>query len=251
MCTYAWRELFGGSHKRGFLLTNSYKNNSCPMGIMNASTLPACGSTNGIPLHSPFVVDDFGVKYVGKEHANHLMKCIRANYKLIEDWSDNLYCSVKVKWDYNACTLDISMPGYVQKQLLKYKHVLSPRPQHCPYSPEPTKIGSEAQSPLPFDMTRKLSDAKIKQVQKFVGSIMYYARVVDMTVLMALSTIASKQAQGTERTMEKALQVLNYLATHPNATVCFQVSDMIMNIHSDALYLPSPNPAAEHAGIFS
>ena len=58
-----------------------------------------------------------------------------------------------------------------------------------------------------------------------------------MTVLMALSTIASKQMKGTERTMEKALQVLDYLATHPDATVQFCATDMVMNIHSDASYL--------------
>jgi hypothetical protein len=43
----------------------------------------------------------------------------------------------------------------------------------------------------------------------------------DMTVLMALRTIASEQTKGTERTLEKAYQVLDYLATHPNAVVRF------------------------------
>ncbi len=81
-------------------------------------------------------------------------------------------------------------------------------------------------------MMRKLSDTKVKQVQKIVGSILYYARAVDMTVLMALGTIASKQTTGTAHTMENALQVLDYLATHPNATVPFH--------HSDELFLTEP-----------
>jgi hypothetical protein len=42
-------------------------------------------------------------------------------------------------------------------------------------------------------------------VQKIVGSILYYARAVNMTALMALSTIASKQTKGTERMTKKAL----------------------------------------------
>jgi hypothetical protein len=37
--------------------------------------------------------------------------------------------------------------------------------------------------------------------------------------------------------MEKAKQLLDYLATHPDATIQFRASDMIMNVHSDALYL--------------
>jgi hypothetical protein len=31
------------------------------------------------PISFPLVVDDFGVKYVGREHAEHLMKCIEKN----------------------------------------------------------------------------------------------------------------------------------------------------------------------------
>jgi hypothetical protein len=46
-------------------------------------------------------------------------------------------------------------------------------------------------------------------------------KTVDMTVLMALSTITSKQTKGTERTIKKALQELDYLATHLDTTVHF------------------------------
>ncbi len=37
--------------------------------------------------------------------------------------------------------------------------------------------------------------------------------------------------------MMKAKQLLDYLATFPNATIRFQSSDIIMNVHSDASYL--------------
>ena len=77
-----------------------------------------------------------------------------------------------------------------------------------------------------------MTDKEIKQVQKIVRSILYYARAVDMTVLMALSTIVSE---------EKAYQVLDYLVTHPNAVVQFHTPDMVMNIHMDVSYLSKPN----------
>jgi hypothetical protein len=35
--------------------------------------------------------------------------------------------------------------------------------------------GAEAQSPLPQDNSRKLTEKEIKQEQKIVGSILYYA----------------------------------------------------------------------------
>ena len=135
--------------------------------------------------------------------------------------------------------MDISMPGYIKKQLLKYHHIMR-RIQHCPYAPEPKTYGAKAQSPLPQKTSRILTDTEIKQVQKIVGSILYYARAVDMTVLMALSSIASEQTKGTERILEKAYHVLDYLASHPNAVVRFCASNMVLNIHSDASYLSKP-----------
>jgi hypothetical protein len=52
---------------------------------------------------------------------------------------------------------------------------------------------------------------------------------------MALSTIASEQAKGTESArMKKCKQLLDYLATYPKGTVHFYTSNMILNVHSNA-----------------
>jgi hypothetical protein len=71
-----------------------------------------------------------------------------------------------------------------------------------------------------------------------------------MTVLMALSSIASEQTKGSEHTLEKAYQVLDYLASHPDAVVRFQASDMVLNIHSDASYLSEPKARSRACGHF-
>ena len=109
--------------------------------------------------------------------------------------------------------------------------------QRCPYSPEPKRFGTEAQAPLPPDSSPKLDAKGIKRVQQIVGSILYYARAVDMTVLMALSSIAVEQTTATEKTMERCTQLLDYLAGQPEAIIRFHASNMILNIHSDASYL--------------
>jgi hypothetical protein len=100
------------------------------------------------------VVDDFGVKYVGKEHADHLIHCLKTEtYKLTEDWAGDLYCGISLRWIYEKRWLDILMPGYIKKQLLKYEHIMR-RIQHFPYAPEPKRFGADAQSPLPHDISR-------------------------------------------------------------------------------------------------
>jgi hypothetical protein len=66
------------------------------------------------PISFTLVVDNFGVKYVGKEHVHHLIRCIKQQYELTEDWTGDLYCGIKLKWDYEAQTVDLSMPGYIK-----------------------------------------------------------------------------------------------------------------------------------------
>ena len=54
---------------------------------------------------------------------------------------------------------------------------------------------------------------------------------------MALSTIATEQSQGTHYTKDKTEHFLKYAALHPDATIKFFKSDMILKIHSNASYL--------------
>ena len=52
------------------------------------------------PITLTLVVDDFGVKYMGKQHAEHLIICLKDDtYKLTEDWTGNLYCGILLRWD--------------------------------------------------------------------------------------------------------------------------------------------------------
>jgi hypothetical protein len=71
-----------------------------------------------------------------------------------------------------------------------------------------------------------------------------------MTVLMALSTLAMSQAKPAENTMTRCIQLLDYLATHADATIWFYKSDMVMNIHSDASYLSEFNTRSWACGHF-
>jgi hypothetical protein len=51
------------------------------------------------PISFALVVDDFGVKYVGKEHADHLITSIKSIYKILtEDWTGSLYCGIMLEW---------------------------------------------------------------------------------------------------------------------------------------------------------
>jgi hypothetical protein len=55
---------------------------------------------NTRPITFSLVVDDFGIKYVGKEHAEHLKASIAKHYQISHDWTGSTYCGVKLDWDY-------------------------------------------------------------------------------------------------------------------------------------------------------
>eukprot|EP00957_Ditylum_brightwellii_P195353 14884204-Ditylum_brightwellii.AAC.1 len=99
------------------------------------------------------------------------------------------------------------------------------------------------------DLTEPLAKMKIKRVQDIVGTLLYYSQAVDPTLAVTLSTIASQQANATKKTEEACHQMLDYVATHPNAAVQFLASNVILTVHLDASYLSESNArsrAAEH-----
>jgi len=80
-----------------------------------------CKHTPGLWRHHTRPIS-FTLVVDGREHVDHLIKCIKEKYELTEDWSGDLYCGIKLRWDYNARTVNISMSGYIKKLLQKYKH---------------------------------------------------------------------------------------------------------------------------------
>ncbi len=53
------------------------------------------------PISFTLVVDDFGVKCVGKEHVLHLINILKETYEISEDWTGTKYIGITFKWDYH------------------------------------------------------------------------------------------------------------------------------------------------------
>ena len=202
------------------------------------------------PILFSLVVDDFGIKYVGKQHANHLIKAIEDHYDFSKDWAGQLYCGITLNWDYINRTVDLSMPGCIQATLHKYQHPNPTRAQHAPHAWTAPNYGAKQQFTPPEDTTSPLNPEEIKRIQQITGTLLYYARAVDATLLVALGTIAAQQANGTATTTKAINQILDYCHTHPSATIRYRASDMILKIHSDASYLSEPKARSRAGGHF-
>jgi hypothetical protein len=147
-----------------------------------------------------------------------------------------MYSGMKLKWDYEKRTCDISMPGYVSNVLSKFQHDSLKHPQHTPSRYIMPVYGAKTQYAT-RDETPPLTATQYLTIQKVTGSVLYYARAVDPIVLMPLNDIATEQTKATEKTQTATNQMLDYLATHPDSTIRYHASYMVLHIHSDASYL--------------
>ena len=68
---------------------------------------------------------------------------------------------------------------------------------------------------------------------------------IDCTMLTAVNSIVVAKKHGMKETIEAMTQVLDYVATHPDAAITFYPSDMILHIHSDASYFQSQRRKAD------
>ena len=197
------------------------------------------------------VVDDFGVKYTNKEDADHLLTSLQAcNYKLSTDWSGSRYCGLTIQWDYDNRTCDISMPGYVTRALKRFLHPAPAQPELSPHPWERPNYGNKTQLTPVLDTSALLSSTDKLRLQEVLGTLLYYARALDVTILTAISELATEMATGTVKTMEKLTQLLNYLSTNPEAIIRFYPSSMQLAIESDASYLSVSKARSRAAGYY-
>jgi hypothetical protein len=198
------------------------------------------------------IVDNFGVKYVGKANFEHLEQALSAKYTCSTDWTGLLYCGLTIKWNYQAQPrhVDVSMPGYISTAQHKFQHPTPKRPQDSPHVWNQPVYGSKIQCTPDADTSPCLEGPAITRIQKVIGTLLFYGIAVDPTLLVALGSIASEQSTATENTKANVHRLFNYAPSHPNATIRYYASGMVLHIHSDASYLSEPKSHSRAGGHF-
>ena len=111
------------------------------------------------------------------------------------------------------------MPKYIQKVLTRYKHPTPSKKEYKPFHYN-QKIYRMKKQIIEKEKTLPIfPQQKITQIQSKIGTCLYYARGVDLTILVALNELATNKAKPTEKTQKDVIKLFNYLATNPNATI--------------------------------
>jgi hypothetical protein len=193
------------------------------------------------------VVDDFAIKYVKKEDADHLIECMGAKYPFKVDWEAKQYIGIHLDWTYDSGNRSVvlSMPGYVQDALEELQHTAPKQHTYGPSHMEEPAYGQKIQYAKVED-NAILGATLIKFIQRTTGKFLYYARAIDNTMLHALNNIASSKT--TAETMKATKYFLNYAACNPNAQIIYRQSEMVLQGDSDAAYLVCPQARSRAGG---
>ena len=205
---------------------------------------------NWRPICFTLVVDDFGMKYVRKEHAEHLVSVIKENYEVTEDWEGKKYLELAFDWDYQEKKVHLTMPDYIPEALKRFKRKKPNKWQASPHVHTIPNYGAKQQFAKAKCDEPGLGKDKKKYIQQVLGTLLYYARAVDLTMLVTLSAITSEQAKPTKTTIDKVDQFLDYSASQEEAVLTYEVSDMVLTIHSDASYLSESKVRRRAGGHF-
>jgi hypothetical protein len=214
-----------------------------------------CKFTPGLWKHATrdisflLVVDDFGVKYTNRSDAEHLITALETAYKISTDWDGERYIGLTLKWDYYKRTCDISMPGFIERALARFNHPTPKKPQHNPSTYYKPEYGAKVQYSPDADTSPLLNDKDKKRIQEILGTLLYYARACDNTILQAISSLASQQSTATQNTQKQVHHLLDYCATHPNATIRYIACDMVLHLSSDASYNSELKAKSRSAGF--
>eukprot|EP00957_Ditylum_brightwellii_P203563 15335193-Ditylum_brightwellii.AAC.1 len=132
------------------------------------------------------------------------------------------------------------MPGYIRAALHKYQHPTPLQPEHSPYKYDKLLYSKKLQYAPEFDDSPSLSRTEKTRLQGILGTLLFYAQAVYQTMLMAINAIASQQANPSVNTAREMVYLLNYCAMHPESTIRYTASNMVLHIHSNALFLTVP-----------
>ena len=157
---------------------------------------------------------------MGKPDADHLFSALKQKYDITLDWTGTNYLAFTLDWHYHAGYVDLSMPVFVPKGLKKYNHVKPKLPQHAPHRWTKPVYGSKVQYAT-NNKSPPLDKTGTSLVQGVSGTFLYYGQALNSMILPALNEISNNQASPTVVTGKDCNQLLDYLATHPDAIIRF------------------------------
>jgi hypothetical protein len=107
LAVYCWvyieiRKGMYGLKQAGLLANQILQKRLSPVGYYPARHTLGMWLHKTIPIADSLIVYDFTVKYVGKQHSDHLQDALLRSYELTTDWEVKVYSGIYLKCDYKT-----------------------------------------------------------------------------------------------------------------------------------------------------
>jgi hypothetical protein len=194
------------------------------------------------------VVDDFAVVWSSTSAMKHFLKTLRMLYTVKIDYKGTKYLGMSIDIDRKQRHVTLSMPGYISK-LLKRVRPDGVKPATTPSIYIAPNYKTARTQTATCDASPAASKEQQLELQVVVGTLLYYARTVDPSLLTVLNELGSVQARPTLNDMKKVERLLQYVSSHQNQGIRFHASTMQLQIQSDASYLCRPRARSVLGGL--
>ncbi len=144
-------------------------------GYTQSKTTPRLWTHEWHPITFSLVVDNFGVKYIGEEHAQDLLQMVQKYYTCSFEKEGERYCGLTIKWDYVGKKVHLSMPSYVKKALKCFQHPPPIVLQDQLHQHVKKPYGEKVQLANSLDTSPPLNKAGKKFIQEVTGVFLYLA----------------------------------------------------------------------------
>jgi hypothetical protein len=128
-------------------------------GYTQSETMPGRWIHEWRSITFSLIVDNFGVKYIGEEHAQHLLQMVQKYYTCLFKKEGERYCGLAIKWDYISKKVHLSMPSYVEPALKCVQYPPPILPQDQLHQHVKKMYGAKVQLANPLDTSPPLKKA--------------------------------------------------------------------------------------------
>jgi hypothetical protein len=194
------------------------------------------------------VVDDFAVVWSSNKSMNHFLSTLRKLYTIKVDYNGYKYLGLSININRKQRHVTLSMPGYIAR-LLKRVRPNGIKGATTPAIYSPPNFKNPKSQTATVDDSPLASPTQHHELQVVVGTLLYYARTVDPTIMTAVHELGSVQAKPTQKDMRKLERLLQYVSTHQHQGIRFHASTMQLQVQSDASYLCRPKARSVLGGL--
>ncbi len=88
------------------------------------------------------MVDVFAIKYTREQDVIHLISVLKENYEITIDKTATKYIGLTIEWDYENKKVYTSMPGYLSKAFMRFKHEMPRKQSRCTSRGDEVELGT-------------------------------------------------------------------------------------------------------------